>query len=180
MFVGPEGRAYVDAYDDHTDLTTQRLLLVTVGEEPVVVAEDLTYPNGLAVTPDGGTLLISETFAGRISAFDVQSDGRLGVRRIWASLPKGTHPDGLCLDANLDVWVASFRSGEFLHVRERGEVVERVVFPGRWALSCSLGGVDGRTLLMCTAETTQSDYFAGRATGFLDTRVVEVPGVQRP
>ena len=78
------------------------------------------------------------------------------------------------------MWVASYRSGEFLHVREGGEVLARIAFPGRWALSCSLGGAEGRTLLCCTSETTQDDYFAGRATGFLDTVQVGVPGAQRP
>lgn len=180
MYVDPSGRAYVDAYDDHFDQTSHRLLLVAPGEEPRVVADGLAYPNGVAVTPDGGTLILSETFGGRLTAFAVAEDGSLGDRRVWAALPEGTNPDGLCLDANGDVWVASYLSGEFLHVREGGEVLSRIAFPGRWAMACSLGGADQRSLLLCTAETSQDEYFQGRSVGHLDVQRVEVEGVQRP
>jgi sugar lactone lactonase YvrE len=180
MFVGPDGRAYVDAYDDPFDTTTHRLLLVVPGSSPVIVAEAIAYPNGVAITPDDTTLLLSETFATQVTAFDVASDGTLSGRRVWAALPSGTNPDGLCIDAAGDVWVASYLSGEFFHLREGGAVLQRVAFEGRWALSCSLGGEDGRTLLLCTSETSQDDYFAGRAVGHLDTLRVDTPGVQRP
>jgi sugar lactone lactonase YvrE len=180
MFVGPDGRAYVDAYDDHFDTGTHRLLLVAPGESPMIVADTIAYPNGVAITPDGTTLLLSETFATQVTAFDVAPDGTLSGRRVWAALPTGTNPDGLCIDAAGDVWVASYLSGEFFHLREGGAVLQRVAFDGRWALSCSLGGDDGRTLLLCTSETSQDDYFAGRAIGHLDTLRVDTPGVQRP
>ncbi len=180
MFVGPDGRAYVDAYDDQFDRSSHRLLMVAPGESPVVVAGALAYPNGVAITPDGTTLLVSETFAAQVTAFDVAPDGTLSRRHVWAALPNGTNPDGLCIDAAGDAWVASYLSGEFLHVREGGEVMHRIAFAGRWALSCSLGGADGRTLLLCTSETSQDDYFAGRAIGHLDTARVDTAGVQRP
>jgi sugar lactone lactonase YvrE len=180
MFVAPDGRMYVDAYDDHIDMSSHRLLLVTPENSPAVAADDLRYPNGVAVTPRGDTLLVSETFARRLTAFDVGTDGTLSRRRVWAALPDGTNPDGFCIDASGDVWLASYLSGEFLHVHEGGEVLQRLEFPGRWALSCSLGGDDGRTLLLCTSETSQDDYFAGRAIGHLDTVRVRTPGVQRP
>jgi sugar lactone lactonase YvrE len=180
MCVDPGGRAYVDAYDDHFDTTRQRVLLVVPGSEPVVAAADVKYPNGIAVTPDGATLILSETFGGLLTAFDIAPDGTLSGRRAWATLPPDAKPDGLCIDAEGAVWVASYLSGEFLRVREGGEVVDRRSFAGRWAMSCSLGGDDGRTLLFCTAETSQEDYFARRAVGHLDTERVDVPGVQRP
>ena len=180
MFVDGEGRAYVDAYDDPFDVTTHRLLRVDPGGAAVVAAEGLAFPNGVTTTVDGRTLLVSETFAGHVTAFDVEPDGSLTNRRVWASLPEGRAPDGLCLDANGDVWVASYTSGEFFHLREGGEVLDRLEVPGRWALSCSLGGADGTTLLLCTAETTQEDYFAGRSLGHLDLHRVDVPGVGRP
>jgi sugar lactone lactonase YvrE len=145
MFVGPDGRIYIDAYDDHFDRTTHRLLLVAPGSEPVVVAAPLDYPNGVAITLEGRTLIVSETFGTKLTAFDVETDGTLTARRVWAELPRGTHPDGLCIDATGAVWVASYLSGEFLRVREGGEVLRTVSFDGRWALSCSLGGDDGRS-----------------------------------
>jgi sugar lactone lactonase YvrE len=180
MFVGPDGRMYIDAYDDHFDRRTHRLLLVAPGASPVVVASALEYPNGVAITPDGTTLVVSETFGTVLTAFDVETDGALTSRRVWAPLPSRTHPDGLCIDAAGAVWVASYLAGEFLHVREGGEVLQRVSFDGRWALSCSLGGADGRSLLCCTSETSQDDYFQGRGVGHLDIVRVDVPGVERP
>ena len=180
MVVTPEGHAYVDAYDDHFDTSSHRILLVTPEHDVSVVARDVVYPNGITTTPDGTTLLVAETFAGRITAFDVERDGTLTRRRTWAELPAGAHPDGLCLDASGDIWVASYLAGEFLHLREGGEVLDRISFDGRWAMSCCLGGDDGRSLLLCTAETTQDDYFAGRSVGHLDVARVDVPGVQRP
>ena len=180
MVVTPEGRAYVDVYDDHFDQRSHRLVLVTPERDVSVVAGDLAYPNGVTTTPDGTTLLLAETFGGRITAFAVDADGALADRRTWAELPDGAHPDGLCLDANGDVWVASYLVGEFLHVREGGEVLDRLTVAGRWAMSCCLGGDDGRSLLLCTAETTQDDYFAGRSMGHLDVVRVDVPGVGRP
>jgi sugar lactone lactonase YvrE len=180
MVVTSDGRAYVDAYDDHFDLASHRVLMITAEGDVAVVAEGVRYPNGITTTVDGATLLLSETFAGRISAFAVEPDGTLGERDDWAVLPDDTHPDGMCLDASGDVWVASYLAGEFLHVRRGGEVVDRLAFPGRWAMSCCLGGDDGRSLLLCTSETTQDDYFAGKAVGHLDVVEVEVPGVGRP
>jgi sugar lactone lactonase YvrE len=180
MVVTPEGRAYVDVYDDHFDQSTHRLVMVTPECDVSAVAGDVAYPNGITTTPDGTTLLLAETFGGRITAFAVDADGTLSDRRTWAELPAGTHPDGLCLDANGDVWVASYLAGEFLHVREGGEVLDLLSVAGRWAMSCCLGGDDGRSLLLCTAETTQNDYFAGRSVGHLDVVRVDVPGVGRP
>jgi sugar lactone lactonase YvrE len=180
MVVTPEGRAYVDVYDDHFDHSSHRIAMVTPDGEITAVARDVAYPNGITTTPDDTTLLLAETFGGRITAFGIEPDGTLSSRRTWAELPGGTHPDGLCLDDNQDVWVASYLAGEFLHVREGGEVLERVSVPGRWAMSCCLGGDDGRSLLLCTAETSQDDYFAGRSVGHLDVLRVDVPGVGRP
>ena len=180
MVVTSQGRAYVDVYDDHFDRSSHRVVLVTPERDVTVVADDVAYPNGITTTTDGTTLLLAETFGGCITAFTVEPDGTLSGRRTWAELPSKAHPDGLCLDANGDVWVASYLAGEFLHVREGGEVLDRISVTGRWAMSCCLGGDDGRSLLLCSAETTQDDYFAGRSVGHLDVERVDVPGVQRP
>jgi len=179
MVVDSRGRAYLDAYGDRS-APESGLLLVVPGEPPRSVAGGLAFPNGLIVTPDGRTLLVAETLAGRITAFDVLADGSLGNRRVWAQLP-GSTPDGMCLDSEGAVWVASYRSGEFLRVREGGEVLDRLSSDdGRWAMACALGGHDGRTLLLCTAATTTKDYFAGVATGRLALHRVDVPGVGCP
>jgi sugar lactone lactonase YvrE len=168
MVTDDHGRSYVDAYgaDPWTDGS---LVRVDTDGEYQVVAAGLTTPNGLAITPDGRTLVVSETGAGCITAFDVATDGTLSGRRVWAAVD-GMAPDGLCLDANGDVWVASYSAGEFLHVREGGEVLRRrLEVPGRWALACALGGDDGRTLFLCSSETTVEGRAAGEAIGHLES-----------
>jgi sugar lactone lactonase YvrE len=177
MYVDPQGRAYIDAHGDEYNMGS--LLLVVPGQEPVVAAPDLAFPNGIALTPDGRTLLVSETFAEHITAYDVAADGSLSGRRVWAQVP-GSLPDGLCLDAEGAVWFGSARRAEFIRVREGGEVTDRITTPGRWALAPALGGADGRTLFMCTAQTRASEYLAGKAIGHLQTQRVEVPGIERP
>jgi sugar lactone lactonase YvrE len=180
LSVDPSGRLYADAYGDPYDRATHGILLVAPGSPPRLVAEQLAYPNGLAVTPDGTTLIVSETFGRRIVAYTIAEDGSLTDRRVWAEAGRAFFPDGLCLDARGDAWVASYRTGEFLHLREGGEVLDRRAVDGRWAMACALGGDDGRTLLLCTAETSDDDYPRGRAVGHLATVRVDVPGVGRP
>jgi sugar lactone lactonase YvrE len=178
MYVDPQGRAYVDAYGD--DWFAGDLLLVDTDGSVGVAAKDLAFPNGVSVTPDGSTLVVAETMAARITAFDVSTDGSLGNRREWASLP-GRYPDGLCLDAEGAAWVASYLTGEFLRVREGGEILETIQLPaGCWALAPALGGMDGRTLYLCSGETDQERYFAGDSVGHLQTCRVDVSGVGRP
>jgi sugar lactone lactonase YvrE len=172
MVVDDLGRAYVDAYGARSE--PGHLVLVTADGGSRVVADDLAFPNGLVVTADGTTLLVAETFAERITAFSIAPDGGLGDRRIWASLP-GETPDGICVDTEGALWVSSFRRGEFLRVREGGNVIDRIALgDGRWAMACALGGADGRTLLLCTATTTTRDYFAGRSSGRIGLTQVEV------
>jgi len=172
-------RTYVDVYQNYGERPNGTLVLVDPEGRTRVVAEQLAFPNGITVTPDGTVLIVSETFASCLTAFDVTTDGSLHNRRIWADLP-GTHPDGLCLDAEGAVWVASFLEGEFLRVTEGGTITDRIVVADRWALSCCLGGDDDRTLFLCTAKTTQRDYLRGRAVGYIDAHRVEVQGVGCP
>jgi sugar lactone lactonase YvrE len=173
------GRSYLNVYGPEA-FTNGSLALIGDGLEPRIVATGLSMPNGMAITLDGRTLIVSESWGGRISAFDVAADGSLSGRRVWAEV-EGMEPDGLCLDANGDVWVASFRGGEFLHVREGGTVLDRLSLPpGRWALACALGGPDGRTLFLCSADTDMDRYPVGDAVGRLESVQVEVPGVERP
>jgi sugar lactone lactonase YvrE len=161
MYVAPDGRAYVDAYDDHFDSTSHRVVMVPPDEER---------------SGRGGTRLSQwhRGHAGRNDHARVRdvrrTDHRLRHRRrrpwrrrVWAPLPEGTHPDGLCLDEAGDVWVASYLNGEFLHVLRTATSSSALVYDDRWAMSCCLGGDDGRSLLLCTAETSQDDYFAGRS-----------------
>jgi sugar lactone lactonase YvrE len=146
----------------------------------VNIAEQETYfPNGMAITADGATLILAESGAGSLTAFDLAVDGSLSNRREWAELPAGAIPDGICLDAEGLVWVASPYSSEVLRIREGGDVVERIATEQQ-ALSCMLGGDDRRTLYVCTADSTDPEICRLNRTGRLLATRVEVPGAGHP
>jgi sugar lactone lactonase YvrE len=150
MLVDPLGRAYIGnfGFDLHAraPFAPTVLLMVPPGGAARVVAEDLHFPNGMALTPDGRTLIVAESYGKRLSAFDVRADGTLQGRRPWAEFEeKGVAPDGICLDADGAVWMASPVSREVLRVKEGGEITHRVATPEQ-ATACALGGGDGRTL----------------------------------
>ena len=116
-------------------------------------ADNLMFPNGVVITPDGKTLVVGESFAGVLTAFDIGTDGALSGRRTWAKLPERAVPDGICLDAEGAIWVASPTTNQVLRVREGGQVLETIAF-AQQAIACMLGGADGRTLFVLTSETT--------------------------
>jgi sugar lactone lactonase YvrE len=111
------------------------------------VADGIEFGNGMAVTPDNATLIVAESFASRLSAFDIAPDGGLSNRRIWASL-EGP-PDGICLDAEGAVWAAAM--GRCMRVREGGKILESIELD-RSCFACMLGGPDGTTLFLMAAE----------------------------
>jgi sugar lactone lactonase YvrE len=114
------------------------------------VADEIAFGNGMAVTPDGSTLIVAESFGCRLSAFDIADDGSLQNRRVWADLGEG-HPDGICLDAEGAVWYADVPNKHAVRVAEGGEVL-RTVDLDRGAFACMLGGHDGTTLFILGAE----------------------------
>ena len=101
-----------------------------------VVAEGMAFPNGLAVVDGGATLLVAESYAECVTAFDVGDDGALTGRRVWAATP-GDHPDGICADADGALWVADVGREHCLRVAEGGVVLATVDFD-RGAFSCTL------------------------------------------
>ena len=159
--------------------------LVTPDGDVRQVADDIQFPNGMAVTPDNRTLIISESFAGRLTAFDIDADGGLSHRRVFAD---GLGPDGICLDVEGSVWVST---GGFSIVRVAagGEVQQRVELPEfRAPFALTLGGPDRRTLFIMTAEWRAADGHVanldrltnGPRTGEILTLQVSVPGAGRP
>lgn len=172
MLVDAQGRAYVGhhGFDFFGGAAPQPSSLLLVETDGTVreVAEGLTFPNGMALTPDGRTLVVAESFAARLSAFDVAPDGSLGPRRDWAVVT-GHTPDGICLDSTGAAWLGSPLSGEFLRVRQGGEVLERVrAGEGRWAVACAIGGTDQRTLYLLTATTTLEGMPQGQSTATVE------------
>jgi len=126
------------------------LALVTPEGSARQVADGVAFPNGMAVTPDGSTLILAESYRSRLTAFDIEADGGLTNRRVWADLD-GAAPDGICLDAEGAVWYADVPNKCCVRVREGGEVLQTIVLD-RGCFSCALGGEDGRTLFMTAAE----------------------------
>lgn len=152
------------------------LLLVSPDGGVTRVADDLLFPNGMAITQDNSVLVVAETFANRLTAFDIGSDGSLKGRRIFADLGNRA-PDGICMDVSGAVWAACPFAGEFVRVADGGEILDVVDVPGRWAVTVALGGAKGDTLFCATARTTLADYHLGRATASIETLRVEVPGL---
>jgi sugar lactone lactonase YvrE len=116
------------------------------------VADGIAFPNGMVVTPDNSTLIISESFAGTLTAFDIAADGGLSNRRVWA---EGFGPDGICIDAEGTVWTGS-GTNACVRVREGGEVLQRIELDLS-PFACMLGGPDGRTLFIMAQEWRQAD-----------------------
>jgi len=124
--------------------------VVTPDGSARLVADGLAFPNGMAVTPDNATLIVAESYANKLTAFDIAADGSLSNRRVWADLGDGV-PDGICLDADSAVWYADVPNKRCVRVREGGEVLQTVALD-RGCFACMLGGVDGRTLFLVVRE----------------------------
>lgn len=144
-----------------------------------VAADDLMFPNGTVITPDGRTLVVGESFAGRLTAFDISEGGALSNRRLWAQLPERAVPDGICLDAEGAIWVASPTTHEVLRVREGGEVMTRIGATQK-VFACMLGGEDRRTLFVLTAASYDPAACRQSLTGRIEATGVEVPGEGLP
>lgn len=143
------------------------------------VADDVWFPNGMAVTPDGTTLIVAESYGHRLSAFDIAPDGALTNRRVWAELGDAA-PDGICLDAEGAVWYADVPHRRCVRVREGGEVLQTITVD-RGCFACMLGGTDTPTLFMMAAEWHGPDHMIDAPrTGQVLAAPAPAPGVGWP
>ncbi|MFG1673656.1 SMP-30/gluconolactonase/LRE family protein [Micromonospora sp. NPDC049282] len=149
--------------------------LVTPDGTARLVAGDLAFPNGMALTPDGRTLIVAESYAGQLTAFDVAADGALGARRVWAEVADSA-PDGICLDASGAVWYGDVPNQCAVRVAEGGRVLDRIELD-QGCFATALGGPDGRTLHMVTMRWDPGALAGGPRTGNVMTVRVPVPGV---
>ena len=170
MLVDHHGRAWVGNYGfdlmGGAKATSTNLICVDPDGRARIAAEGLGFPNGMALTPAGTTLIVAETLMNRLSAFDVTS-GLLGERRTWAAfgdLPSSHNvaeilskvevaPDGICLDAEGAIWVADAIGSRLIRVAEGDGILEELKIDGQGIFACMLGGDDGRTLFACVAPT---------------------------
>lgn len=138
----------------------------------------MRFPNGIVVTPDGGTLIVAESHGQCLTAFAVASDGTLGDKRTWAAVP-GTAPDGICLDQEGCVWFADAASNACVRAAEGGEIRDRVE-TDQAAFACTLGGDDGRTLFVATSTFPTGDDADPARPGRIVAYEVDVPGTGSP
>lgn len=155
MVVDRAGRAYVGniGFDFENGGTPAPTAVALVGPDGTVsvAATDLMVPNGTVISADGKILVVAESLAHRLTAFDIGADGTLSGRRTFAAL--GDHvPDGICLDHEGCIWFASCFAGAVLRVRAGGEILDRVPIENANAYACMLGGEDGRALFICCAR----------------------------
>jgi sugar lactone lactonase YvrE len=194
MVVDEAGRAYVGnfGWDLMGGEAPRAAVLVRVEPDgsASVFADDLVFPNGSVITPDGGTLIVAETFAGRLSVFDIDS----GERTIWQvgaevplgpieeMLPQSTFaPDGITLDAEGHVWAADGLAARVCRIAPGGEIVEEIAMPeGLGVFACQLGGDDGRTLLMCAAPDFFEEPRRAAREAVLLTTTVDAPHAGLP
>jgi sugar lactone lactonase YvrE len=142
---------------------------------------NLAFPNGMAITPDNSTLIVAESHAHRLTAFEIKADGSLSNRRVWANLVDGV-PDGLCIDSENAVWYADVPNKRCVRVREGGEVLQMIELD-RGCFACMLGGPDRRTLFMMAAEWLGFPKLAEALqarTGQVLTTPLSVPGAGWP
>jgi sugar lactone lactonase YvrE len=141
-------------------------------------ADGMHFPNGCVITPDGKTLIVAETLAMQLTAFDIAADGSLANRRTWAKLGMRA-PDGICLDASGHVWVANAIAPECVLFAPGGEVVATVA-TDQPCFACMLGGDDRRTLYMLTAPSSVAAVASAARQGRILGAQVETPGAGLP
>jgi sugar lactone lactonase YvrE len=197
--VDRRGRAYAGNFGfdlmGGADPAPAALIRVDPDGTARVAAEDLLFPNGSVITPDGQTLIVGETAGARYTAFSIRDDGALTDRRIWAQIaptPALTTlaetlgqlqfgPDGCALDAEGHIWAADEVGARCVRLAPGGEIVEEIAAPdGLDVFACMLGGDDGRTLLICAAPDFAEASRSAAREAVLLTATVDVPHAGLP
>lgn len=157
---------------------TTNLVVISPDGDILQVVPDMDFPNGTVITPDGATLIVGETLSCRLSAFDIAPDGTLSNRRVWAQM-EFVYTDGMCLDAEGQIWLANAIAPRCLRVREGGEITAEVE-TSQNAYACMLGGEDRRSLYVMTAPTSDRHEVADARQARIEVVEVSVPGAGLP
>ena len=205
MVVDNDGHAYIGNFgttQHNIDVKPTCLIHVTPDGKASIVAENLEFPNGTVITPNGKKLIVGETYAGRLTAFDINSDKTLSNRQTWAKMiptrifyiskvrrflkqvPKETNfaprvPDGICLDEGMGIWVASPTTFEVFRIEEGGNVTDIISTPQR-AYACMLGGESGKTLYISTANDSTPEVARSQPMGKIYTTEVKFARAGNP
>jgi sugar lactone lactonase YvrE len=182
MVIDGLGRAYVG--DLGFDLpppaergAVGRIILVMPDGEKRVIADGLSFPNGIAISEDHSRLVVAEMDRGCVAEYDVDASGGLSFRRRIGNMKD---PDGICLDRDQAVWVASFNEDSFIRIDRDGRERQRITLPGRRAVACVLGGPERRTLFCLSALTSYEELGRGKSSARVDVVNVEIPGAGYP
>ncbi|MCV7286254.1 SMP-30/gluconolactonase/LRE family protein [Mycolicibacterium wolinskyi] len=170
MVIDDHGRAYVGSQARSGGV----IVRIDPDDTVHVVAEHLDFPNGMAITPDGSTLIVAESTARRLTAFAIDADGGLTERRVFADGLDGP-PDGIAVDADGGVWTALTLAHRFQRIVDGGTVTDRVDAHGRTAIACALGGPEGRMLFMVTTTDAYPERLVGTKLSRVDAAMVDVP-----
>jgi sugar lactone lactonase YvrE len=178
MVVDKYGNAYVGNFGfdflANAPFKPAEIVLVTSDGQARIVADNVAFPNGTVITPDGNTLIVGETYGSCLTAFNIEKDGSLTNRRIWARLSGSAVPDGICLDSESAIWLASPTTSEVLRVLEGGEISNRIkIQDENSAYACMLGGPSRKTLFICTSNDS-------RTNGRIESIEVDFPGAGLP
>jgi len=178
MVVDEAGRAYIATFSfasrSEAGFDEAAIVMMRPDGSTEIVARGFEFPNGCAILAGERRLVVAETFGQRLTCFSIAGDGRLVDRRIFAQLDS-IAPDGICLDQDGAVWMAASGRSEFLRVVEGGRITHRVETPGRQAVACALGGLDGRTLFCLTVAEQFEDVPGCPATARVDIAKVAIP-----
>ncbi|EHB49875.1 SMP-30/Gluconolaconase/LRE-like region-containing protein [Mycolicibacterium rhodesiae JS60] len=175
MVVDAAGRAYIGSQARAGGI----IFRLDLDGAVTVVAQDLDFPNGMAITPDGGTLIVAESIGRRLTAYDIDTAGGLSGRRVFADGLDGP-PDGIALDDAGGVWTAMTLAHQFERVVAGGEVTDRIDIGDRAAIACMLGGPDRRTLFLVSTSDAYPQRLIGTRTSCVETAHVEIPGAGFP
>ena len=205
MVVDKDGHAYVGNFGTtkhNVDVKPTCLIHIRPDGEASIVAENLEFPNGTVITPDGKKLILGETYAGRLTSFDINADKTLSNRKVWAQMMptwifyitkvrrflkhKANEsnypvrvPDGICLDEAMGIWVASPTTSEVFRIEEGGKVTDVIETPQR-AYACMLGGNDRKTLYISTANDSTPEIARSKPMGNIYTTRVDIAGSGYP
>ena len=205
MVVDNDGHAYIGNFgttQHNINVQPTCLIHVTPEGEATIVARDLEFPNGTVITPDGKKLIVGETYAGRLTSFDINPDKTLSNRKVWAQMmpiwafyiskvrrflkhvPKESNfpvrvPDGICLDENMGIWVASPTTFEVFRVEQGNKVTDIISTPQR-AYACMLGGPNGKTLYISTANDSTPEVARSQPMGKIYTTEVNFARAGNP
>ncbi|SBS75186.1 SMP-30/Gluconolaconase/LRE-like region-containing protein [uncultured Mycobacterium sp.] len=175
MVVDAAGRAYIGSQAREGGIIAR----LDPDDSVTVVAEDLDFPNGMAITPDGRTLIVAESVGRRLTAYDIDGGGGLSGRRVFADGLDGP-PDGIALDAAGGVWTSMTLAHQFERVEAGGAVTDRIDIGDRAAIACMLGGPDRQTLFLVTTPDAYPQRLVGTKGSCVETVRAEIPGAGFP